>query len=73
MAGRQLKNLVCYGCRGKPASGRCMKCGRTYCLKCLASHNYFLCDVKPTKGYPVEKFPDEVAVRMRPADRLGPA
>ena len=53
MAARGFKYLVCYGCKGKSSSGRCYKCGRTYCLDCFYSHSYFLCTVTPAKGYPL--------------------
>lgn len=53
---RKLHGLVCFNCKkGKRAAGRCMKCGRTYCLSCFWKHNYFLCKVKPAEGYPQER------------------
>lgn len=53
---KKLIHMVCFSCKEKGCSGRCMKCGRTYCMDCVGKHNYFLCQVKPARGYPKEVY-----------------
>lgn len=54
MPKNKLRSLVCFDCKKKGCAGRCMKCGRNRCMDCLGKHNYFLCQVKRARGYPLE-------------------